>query len=79
MLQNSVINVKNVPKTLVQILRHQSAATTDTNQRPKNSQILRDFLNTRHLRFQNGEKAPRLFSDKEFDRRLSKLRFRFSF
>jgi len=74
MLQNSVINVKNVPKTLVQILRHQSAATTDTNQRPKNSQILRDFLNTRHLRFQNGEKAPRLFSDKEFDRRLSKLR-----
>jgi len=36
--------------------------------------ILTDFLNTRHLRFQNGEKAPLLFSNQEFDRRLTNLR-----
>ena len=66
--------LKKLPKSFVQILRHQSAATAGTNQKAENSKILRDFLNTRHLRFQNGAKAPRLFSDKEFDRRLTNLR-----
>lgn len=42
--------------------------------RAKKDKILSDFLNTKHLKFENGEKAPRLFSDKEFDRRLANLR-----
>lgn len=32
------------------------------------------FLNTRHLRLQNGEKAPLLFSPGEYERRLTNLR-----
>ena len=33
------------------------------------------FLNTRHLRLQNGEKAPLLFSPGEYERRLTNLRW----
>ena len=76
MLPKCISNVKNVPKSFFQILRHQSVAAAGTNQKVENSQILQNFLNTRHLRFQNGEKAPRLFSDKEFDRRLTNLRLK---
>ena len=40
----------------------------------KNDEILQNFLNTKHLRFRNGEKAPMLFSDQEYERRLANLR-----
>jgi len=38
------------------------------------SERLDQFLNIRHLRLQNGEKAPLLFSTQEYDRRLASLR-----
>ena len=44
--------------------------------RAKKDEILSNFLNTKHLKFENGQKAQRLFSDKEFDRRLANLRWR---
>ena len=44
--------------------------------RAKKDEILSNFLNTKHLKFENGEKAQRLFTDKEFDRRLANLRYR---
>jgi hypothetical protein len=39
----------------------------------KNEQIAK-FLNTRHLKLQNGEKSPLLFSPQEYERRLANLR-----
>ena len=43
--------------------------------RARKDEILTNFLNTKHLKFENGEKAQRLFSNNEFDRRLANLRW----
>jgi len=40
----------------------------------KNTEQIERFLNVRHLRLQNGEKAPLLFSPQEYERRLVNLR-----
>ena len=51
-----------------------SIITRNFSTKGQNDKILKDFLDTRFLQFQNGEKAPMLFSNQEYDRRLSNLR-----